>query len=354
MPVLPALRHRAVQPRAGPARGLLRRGGRVGLRPLPSGRPRPGGGRRAPRRWWCGRRPRGPSCPTPASRSTPTSPTPWSTAWSWPRRWSTTVFGEGRVVTHRVPGAGLVGLRYRRPFDDVAVAAGRRRVAGGRRPTTSRPRRAPASSTWPRRSARSTARSAGEHGLPTLNPVGPDGRFTDGRRLAGRAGGPRGQPRRQRPPRRRPAPAAAPALRPLVPALLAVRDAAHLLGQAELVRRHLDPQGRPGGGQPDGRLAPGATSGTAGSASGWPTTSTGRSRGTGSGARRCRSGGARTATSTASARWPSCPSWPGRDVRDIDPHRPAIDEVEFPCPDVPRLARAATGDGGRWPAGSSR
>ena len=38
--LLPPLRHRAVEPRAGPARRVPGRGGRVGLRPLPAGRSR--------------------------------------------------------------------------------------------------------------------------------------------------------------------------------------------------------------------------------------------------------------------------------------------------------------------------
>ena len=43
-PLLPALRHRPLQPRARPARRLRRRGGRVGLRPAAPGRPGPGPG----------------------------------------------------------------------------------------------------------------------------------------------------------------------------------------------------------------------------------------------------------------------------------------------------------------------
>ena len=43
-PLLPPVRHRAVQPRAGPARGLPGRRGRVGLRPPAPGRRRPGAG----------------------------------------------------------------------------------------------------------------------------------------------------------------------------------------------------------------------------------------------------------------------------------------------------------------------
>ena len=70
--VLPPLRHRAVEPRARPARRLPRRGGRVGLRPPPPGRPGPRGPRRRRSGSPCGRRRRGPSSPTPEWRSTPT------------------------------------------------------------------------------------------------------------------------------------------------------------------------------------------------------------------------------------------------------------------------------------------
>ena len=96
-PVLPALRHRPEQSRAGPARRLPRRGGRVGLRPLPPDRR--GGGRRGacgppsagppspgwP--WWPGPPPRGPCCPTPAPPWAPSSSTPWWTGPSWRPTW---------------------------------------------------------------------------------------------------------------------------------------------------------------------------------------------------------------------------------------------------------------------------
>ena len=51
-------------------------------------------------------------------------------------------------------------------------------------------------------------------------------------------------------------------------------------------------------------------SSTAATASGCATTWTGRCPGPGTGGRRCRCGRAPTTTSPASARWPSCPSWP--------------------------------------------
>ena len=66
--VLPALRHGAVEPRAGPARRLPRRGGRVGLRPAAPGRPGPGAWSATPSGWPCGRPRRGRCCRTPAWR----------------------------------------------------------------------------------------------------------------------------------------------------------------------------------------------------------------------------------------------------------------------------------------------
>ena len=90
------------------------------------------------------------------------------------------VFGEGAAVDHRVSGAALVGLRYRRPFDDVHLPAGDdpgtgwRVVAGSfveADEGTGIVHLAPAFGEVDRQAGR-------EHGLPTLNPVGPDGRFT--------------------------------------------------------------------------------------------------------------------------------------------------------------------------------
>jgi isoleucyl-tRNA synthetase len=98
------------------------------------------------------------------------------------------VFGEGAVVSHRVQGRDLVGLRYRRPLEDVAAPPGADgwRVVPADYVTidegTGLVHLAPAFGEIDRQVGR-------EHGLPTLNPVGPDGRFTEaaGRLLAGRA-----------------------------------------------------------------------------------------------------------------------------------------------------------------------
>jgi isoleucyl-tRNA synthetase len=97
------------------------------------------------------------------------------------------VFGEDAIVTQTIPGADLVGLRYRRPLDAVAVpqgADGWRVVAADYVTTdegTGLVHLAPAFGEIDRQVARAS-------GLPMLNPVGPDGRFTEAAGwLAGRA-----------------------------------------------------------------------------------------------------------------------------------------------------------------------
>jgi isoleucyl-tRNA synthetase len=88
------------------------------------------------------------------------------------------VFGEDTVIAHRVPGRQLIGLRYRRPFDDVPVsgAGDGWRVVPGDFVTTAEGtgvvHLAPAFGEVDREVGRA-------EGLPTLNPVGPDGRFTE-------------------------------------------------------------------------------------------------------------------------------------------------------------------------------
>jgi isoleucyl-tRNA synthetase len=90
------------------------------------------------------------------------------------------VMGEGASarVTLRVPGAALVGLYYERPFDDVDPphdAEGWRVVPASYVTTeegTGLVHLAPAFGEIDRQIGR-------ENGLPSLNPVGPDGRFTD-------------------------------------------------------------------------------------------------------------------------------------------------------------------------------
>ncbi len=90
------------------------------------------------------------------------------------------VFGDGTVVDHRVAGDDLVGLHYDRPFDDVALPPGVAADEGWRvvpgpfveaDEGTGIVHLAPAFGEVDRQAGR-------ENGLPTLNPVGPDGRFT--------------------------------------------------------------------------------------------------------------------------------------------------------------------------------
>jgi isoleucyl-tRNA synthetase len=90
------------------------------------------------------------------------------------------VFGEGTAVDHRVSGTQLVGLSYERPFEDLQPApgwAGREgwRVVAGEfveaDEGTGIVHLAPAFGEIDRQVGR-------ENDLPTLNPVGPDGRFT--------------------------------------------------------------------------------------------------------------------------------------------------------------------------------
>ena len=91
------------------------------------------------------------------------------------------VFGEGTPVGATVVGSGLVGLHYRRPFDDLepgpadAGRIGWRVVAGDfveADEGTGIVHLAPAFGEVDRQAGRTAD-------LPTLNPVGPDGRFTD-------------------------------------------------------------------------------------------------------------------------------------------------------------------------------
>ena len=91
-----------------------------------------------------------------------------------------TVFGEGASgrVTARVPGAALVGLHYERPFDDLDPPRGADgwRVVPASYVTTEEGtglvHLAPAFGEVDRQIGR-------DNGLPSLNPVGPDGHFTD-------------------------------------------------------------------------------------------------------------------------------------------------------------------------------
>ncbi len=90
------------------------------------------------------------------------------------------VLGEGARgrITKRLPGAALVGLRYVRPFDDLTPehAVDGWQVVPAEYVTTEEGtglvHLAPAFGEIDRQIGR-------ENGLPSLNPVGPDGRFTE-------------------------------------------------------------------------------------------------------------------------------------------------------------------------------
>jgi isoleucyl-tRNA synthetase len=90
------------------------------------------------------------------------------------------VLGEGASarISQRLPGTALVGLYYVRPFDDLDAPPGADgwRVVAARYVTTDEGtglvHLAPAFGEIDRQIGR-------ENGLPSLNPVGPDGRFTD-------------------------------------------------------------------------------------------------------------------------------------------------------------------------------
>jgi isoleucyl-tRNA synthetase len=88
------------------------------------------------------------------------------------------VLGEGATVEATIPGSALVGLRYERPFADVELPTGDGLgvVVGADYVTTEEGtglvHQAPAFGEVDRQVAR-------ENGLPTVNPVGPDGTFTE-------------------------------------------------------------------------------------------------------------------------------------------------------------------------------
>ena len=135
-----------------------------------------------------------------------------------------------------------------------------------------------------------------------LNPVGRRRRV---RRPGPAVAGPVREGRRRRdhrrPPRPRPARRRG-AVRAQLPPLLALRHPAHLLGQDVLVRPHGVASATSCCGRTSASAGIRSTSSTAASASGWRATSTGRSPGTATGARRCPSGAAPAGTTRASDR----------------------------------------------------
>ena len=72
----------------------------------------------------------------------------------------------------------------------------------------------------------------------------------------------------------------------------------------------------------------------AGSATGLKITSIGRLGGNGTGVRRCRFGNARAAiTSICIGSVDELSKLTGRDLSDLDLHRPYVDDIRFPCPE---------------------
>ena len=116
----------------------------------------------------------------------------------------------------------------------------------------------------------------------------------------------------------------------LLPALLALRDAADLLRQAVVVHPDVVAARPAAGRQRDRSTGTRTTSSTAASASGWRTTSTGRSRASATGERRCRCGATRPARPCAIGSFDELEQLSG--VRIEDPHRPYVDEIEIPSP----------------------
>ena len=220
--------------------------------------------------------------------------------------------GGGVGPGHRCgcPGSALVGLHYERPFDDLDPPHGADgwRVVPASYVTTEEGtglvHLAPAFGEIDRQIGR-------ENGLPSLNPVGPDGRFTDA------VGWLAGRDVRE-------------ANHDINDRLEAERAAASAASPTSTRTRTAGAAARPSstGASRAGTSPPRParttcwrptrrwtgtprTSGTAASASGWRTTSTGPCPATATGGRRCRSGAAGGATCAASARWPSCPTCAG-------------------------------------------
>ena len=240
------------------------------------------------------------------------------------------VLGDEGAVARRSRARRSSGVRYEPPVPERrgrARGGGRRlRLDGGRHR---------ASCTSPPRSARRTSRSAARRGWPVFKPVDDEGHVhrpgagvrpravRQGRRPDDHRGPARA--RRAVPRRRRSSTRTRSAGAASTPLLYYARTV--------LVRPHHGGEGAAARRERRGQLGTPSTSSTAGTATGWRTTSTGRSPASGTGARRCRSGGAARAPDARSARWRSWASAPAATCADIDPHRPAIDDVTFACPE---------------------
>ena len=347
-PLLRALRHRAVEPRARPARRVpdvtepsvyvrfpvvdrdfdllvwtttpwtlvveRRRRGRprrrVRARARRRRRPRPrAGARRA-----------SPTCSATTPRSSARSRSPTSSASATSARSTSSPLDRSRGA--RVVAADFVTVDDGSGIVHLAPAFGEidREVAERRRPADAQPGRARGDVRRPPRSARRTPGQFVKDADPAIIDA-----------LARR--GPARARRR---------------LHALVPALLALRHAAHLLGQAHVVRAHLGAQGRRCCARTRRSAGTRSTSSTAASATGSRTTSTGRSPATASGARRSRCGAATTAgTDTCVGSVAELAERSGRDLADLDLHRPAVDDVTIDVPEVRATGRATRRAGAR-------
>ena len=147
------------------------------------------------------------------------------------------------------------------------------------------------------------------NGLPSLNPVGPDGALHR-RRWPGWPGARCARPTTTSTTGSRRPGCCCAASPTCTPTRTAGGAAPPLIywGKPSWYIATSTPQGRPAGRQPTASTGTRPTSRTAASASGWTTTSTGPCRATATGGRRCPSGAAAAATCAASARWPSSPS----------------------------------------------
>jgi isoleucyl-tRNA synthetase len=258
------------------------------------------------------------------------------------------VFGEGAKVAARIPGRDLVGLRYRRPLEVVAAPTdgdGWRVVPAGYVTTeegTGLVHLAPAFGEIDRQVGR-------EHGLPTLNPVGPDGRFTaDASWLAGREVRAANHDINdhlesdglllRRLPYRHSYPHCWRCGTPLIYWGKPSWYVATSTRKADLVAANQTVDWHPAHIR-DGRFGEWLDNNVD-----WAL-SRDRFWGTPLPIWRCEDGHVFCVGSLD-----ELSELAGRDVRDVDPHRPAIDEVEFPCPECAGVmsgssaAGSATGD----------
>ena len=148
------------------------------------------------------------------------------------------VLGEGWTVRTGSSAGDMERWAYQRPLELVDFPAGRAAPTSSRSPTTSPPRTAPGWCTSPPRSAARTWRSAAEYGLPVVNPVRRDGHFEDDVRLVGGQFFKHADADLVRELESRGVLFRHAGVRALLPALLAVPHAAHVLRPPGLVHPH--------------------------------------------------------------------------------------------------------------------